>query len=92
MKNILCIFLLSLVIQLSSCGVSQEITGSWVNKEAMSKDPTYKKVFIAVMSGSLDAKTTVENDLSRAATAHGIGNLKSLDIFHPTFPMLIPVY
>ncbi|MEP7129127.1 MAG: hypothetical protein ABI729_09680 [Chitinophagales bacterium] len=83
MKNIIYILLLTWVIGISSCGVSQEITGSWVNKEVLATKPNYQKVFIAVLSGSLAAKTTVENDLAKAAAAYGINTLKSLDIFPP---------
>lgn len=83
MKKINYILLLTWVIAISSCGVSQEITGSWVNKDVLASNPDYKKVFIAVLSGNLDARTTLENDLSRAATASGVNNIKSLDIFPP---------
>jgi hypothetical protein len=83
MKNTLSILLLSCLIGFSSCNLSQEITGSWLNKEAKNKNQTYQKVFIAVLSGNMDAKTTVENDLSKAATSYGINNLKSTDIFPP---------
>lgn len=83
MKKITYLILLAVVTAFGSCGVSQEITGSWINKEALNAKPRYQKVFIAVMSGSLAARTTLENDLSAAATSKGIKNIKSLDIFPP---------
>ncbi|MBK6482451.1 MAG: hypothetical protein IPG01_04810 [Chitinophagaceae bacterium] len=88
MKNILSILLLALIAGLTSCGTSQEITGSWINKEAVSQNRNYQKVLIAVLSGSLDAKMTVENDLSKAATAYGVKNIKALDIFPPNVSMV----
>lgn len=83
MKNLSYVLLLLSLMYLTSCGTSQEITATWLNKERKSTNPTYQKVFIAVLTANMEAKTVLENDLSQAATAHGITNLKSTDIFPP---------
>ena len=74
---------LASVILLAACNTTQQVTASWVNKQALESGKRYNKVFIAVLSGNLAAKTAVEYDLSAACNSRGIPNVKSLDVFPP---------
>ncbi len=67
-----------------SCGPSQKITSSWVNKD-VNPEKTYKNVFILAMSQNQSARNIVETDLANAIAAKGYKTFKSTEYFTPQF-------
>lgn len=78
-KNLI---LLLLAAALTSCGGSQVITASWINKQ-VPPDKKYNKVFIAVLTQNLAARTSLEKDLAAEAESRGINVIKSIDVIPP---------
>ncbi|MGZ3900526.1 MAG: hypothetical protein ACXVNM_00095 [Bacteroidia bacterium] len=83
MKKIIILLVLSFAIFLISCYSSSKITGSW--KSPKQTDKTYKSIFIAALTGNTVAKATIEKDLEQMLNKYGIGTVKSLDEFPPSF-------
>ena len=73
-------FLALTFLFLVSCESTQQITGSYVNKEAV-PDKAFKKVFIMVMAHKDAPRAAVENQLADAAAKRGIETVKSSDVF-----------
>lgn len=73
-----------IAICLLSCGPSQKITSSWLNKEV---DPVkrYSKIFILAMSQNQAARNIVETDIANAASAKGYTAFKSTEYFTNQF-------
>lgn len=67
-KLFLGVLLLSLF--LVSCGPSQYVTGSYVNREALPAEP-YQKIFILALGSHNTSRSVVENQLADAAQAKG---------------------
>ena len=67
-KGILGVILMSLY--LVSCGPSQYVTGSYVNREALPAEP-YKKIFILALGDNNGSRSIVENALADAAQNKG---------------------
>jgi hypothetical protein len=67
---------------LVSCSPSSHITGSWINPK---ESASYDDIMVVGMSSSVEAKSTVENDLAAALTARNIKVTRSLDVFPPNF-------
>jgi hypothetical protein len=83
MKNVILLMLLLSVI-LSSCGPSQKITGSWINREALPKGP-FKSVFVLVISQNTEANYEVEYQMAKVFNSRGVKAVKSTDKFPPKF-------
>jgi hypothetical protein len=81
-KNLLLIAAVAISVCLSSCSSPIKIVASWVNSEEIKPEP-YKSVFIIALTGNLDAKRAIENDLATAAEAKGIKAYKSIVVFGP---------
>ncbi|MCK9450305.1 MAG: hypothetical protein M0Q90_01305 [Bacteroidales bacterium] len=73
-------FLALTFLFLVSCQSTQQITGSYVNKEAIPENP-FKKVFIMVMAHKDAPRAAVENQLADAAAKRGIKTVMSSDVF-----------
>jgi len=73
-------FLALTFLFLVSCESTQQITGSYVNKEAV-PDKAFKKVFLMVMAHEDAPRAVVENQLADAAATQGIEVVKSSNVF-----------
>ena len=82
MRKTLFLTAITLVVALASCSTPMSIVASWVNTEEIKPDP-YKSVFIIALTGNLDVKRAIENDLAAAAEAKGIKAYKSIVVFGP---------
>jgi hypothetical protein len=76
--------LLFFAFYLVSCGASQKITSSWVNKDV---DPAkkYTSIFVMALSQNQSARNIVETDLANAIAAKGYKVFKSTEYFTPQF-------
>lgn len=83
MKRISLPFLL-LVVMLTACTTPQKVTSSWVNREALPKEP-YKSIFILTLTQNTRAKLNVENAMAKLIMSRGQKAVKSSDIFTPKF-------
>jgi hypothetical protein len=83
MKQTIFLMLL-LAMTMSACGPSQQITGSWVNHEALPKGP-YKSIFILAITQDRKANYAVEDNVAQLLISRGIKVVKSNDIFPPKF-------
>jgi len=77
------VFLAALVGVLASCS-SVKVSSSWKDAEAMAAS-TPEKIFLAVLTQNLEAKTRLESDLAAAAENRGLEVVKSGDLFSPNF-------
>ncbi len=84
MKKNYVLSIVTLTIYLVSCGSSQKITSSWVNKEA-DLTKKYSAVFILAMTQNQAARNIVETDLAKEAVAKGYKVYKSSEYFTPQF-------
>ena len=83
MKKTTVLALVSLAFMIS-CGPSQKITSSWVNKDAdLSKK--YTTIFILAMTQNVAGRNIVESDLANAAQAKGYKVYKSTEVFMDQF-------
>jgi hypothetical protein len=80
-KIIALLFLTSFMV---SCGPSQKVTSSWVNKEVPA-GAKYKTIFILALVQNQSAKNIIETDLAKAAEAKGMKVYKSSEVFAPNF-------
>jgi hypothetical protein len=80
------IFFASLLVAvfIAACTSQQKVTSSWVNREAIPKDP-YKSIFILTLTQNTRAKLTVEKELAKLISSRGRKAVKSSDIFTPKF-------
>ena len=62
------------------CSPTQNITGSWVNREALPKGP-YKSIFILVISQNNEANRIVEDMMAKKLESRGSKAVKSSDFF-----------
>ncbi|MHC1777930.1 MAG: hypothetical protein AB9834_21195 [Lentimicrobium sp.] len=73
--------LLVLSILLSACN-SQQVTGYWVNKEALPKGP-YHKVFILALLQNKNSRLYVEDEMAALIESRGPKAVKSYQLFPP---------
>jgi hypothetical protein len=77
-------FLLLILFLAAACAPSQKVTSSWVNSEAL---PTVKRpyhsILILALTENPNAKSTVEEDMSKIIRARGQKAVKSSDVFIP---------
>ncbi len=73
-----------LLIVISACTPSQQVTHSWVNHEAIPKEP-FKSVFVLAFARDINAKITVENELAKVLESRGKKVVKSSDVFSSSF-------
>src|SRR6478735_5739307 len=78
--------LLAFVIALlsSACMPSMKVTADWTNNEAL-PEKTFTKIFIAALTGNIEAKRTLEADFEKYAHTRGLQVVKSGDLFFPNF-------
>ncbi|NCD71650.1 hypothetical protein [Mucilaginibacter agri] len=81
-KNLSLIFTVVVALCLSACSSPMKIVASWINTEEIKPEP-YKSVFIIALTGNLEAKRAIENDLATNAEARGIKAYKSIVVFGP---------
>jgi hypothetical protein len=79
-KNLL--FIIAVAMCISACSSPMKIIASWVNTEEIKPEP-YKSVFIIALTGNLDVKRAIENDLAAAAEKRGLKAYKSIVVFGP---------
>lgn len=84
MRTINYVFILAVVLVFISCGSSQKVLSSWVNKEEL-KGKKYSKVFIAVLTQSASSKTILEYDLAATLNEQGYQTVKSTDALSGSF-------
>jgi hypothetical protein len=75
--------LLGIVGVFFSCSSPTEITGSWRNPQNQSRK--YDNIMIAALTENINAKATVENDLSLELQSEGVKTSKSIEAFPPNF-------
>ena len=68
---------------LASCTSAKEPTGVWVNKEKK-EGKSYQKIFMIVLTGDVEARSTIEGDLAAVATSRGYQVVKSVDVMPPS--------
>ncbi|MDA3943821.1 MAG: hypothetical protein PF694_09835 [Bacteroidetes bacterium] len=73
-------FLALIATMMVSCESTQQVTGSYVNKEAL-PEKAFKKVFIMVMAHKDAPRAIIENQLADAARKRGIETVLSADVF-----------
>ena len=78
------IFSFLLLLALSACTPSQQVTNSWVNREAIPKE-SYKSIFIIAFANDVNAKIKVENELAKVLISRGKKAVKSTDVFTAAF-------
>lgn len=83
MKKIILLLIL-LPLLLSSCGPTQKITGSWINREALPKGP-FKSVFLLVISQNIEANYEIEYQMAKVFNSRGVKAVKSTEKFPPKF-------
>lgn len=71
---------------LSACGTSQKITNSWINPEALSKDP-YKSIFVMVLSPNNGASFDIEDQMALTINSRGNKAVRSTDVFPPNISL-----
>lgn len=84
MRTINYVFILAVVLVFISCGSSQKVLSSWVNKEEL-KGKKYSKVFIAVLTQNTSSKTILEYDLAATLNEQGYQTVKSTDALSGSF-------
>lgn len=84
MRTINYVFILAVVLVFISCGSSQKVLSSWVNKEEL-KGKKYSKVFIAVLTQNVSSKTILEYDLAATLNEQGYQTVKSTDALSGSF-------
>jgi len=72
----------TMAVLLNSCSNKVTTVASWINKEHIQPEP-YKSVFIIALTGNLQAKTALENNLAAAAEARGLKAFKSINVIGP---------
>lgn len=65
-----------------SCSPSSQITGAWKNPKSAIQ---YSNILVAAMTNSIEAKSTVENNMVASLVGKGVMVSKSLDVFPPNF-------
>jgi hypothetical protein len=85
MKTNLFIGLL-IAIFISACGTSQKITNSWINPNALEKDP-YKSIFVMVLSPDNGASFDIEDQMALTINSRGNKAVRSTDVFPPNISL-----
>ncbi len=67
---------------LAACSSSIKTVATFVNKDQLKPEP-YKSVFIIALTGNLEVKTALENNLAAAAEGKGIKVYKSISVIGP---------
>lgn len=73
-----------LLLILSACTPSQQVTNSWVNPDVKPKD-RYESIFVAAFAHDINAKIAVENELAKVIESRGRKAVKSSDVFSAAF-------
>lgn len=81
-KSIFLVLLLAFIV--AGCGPTQQITGYWLNKEAMPRGP-YKSIFILVITENQSGKLIVEDKMSTLLNSMGRKVFTASDLFPPSF-------
>jgi len=82
MKSI--VISLLLLVLMSACTPSQQVTNSWVNPDVKPKD-RYESIFVIAFAHDGSAKIAVENELAKVIESRGRKAVKSSDIFSYIF-------
>ena len=83
--------LLVLSILLLSCAPSQKITGTYLNKEEVPKDP-FKSILILSLAEESNAKYSYENEMAKLISRNGIKAVKSTEVYIPKFKEATDAY
>lgn len=74
------VLVLFVMMVLSSCVPSQEITKSWINREALPKGP-FKSVFILALVPNDKNRIVIEDQLEKVLKRRGMKVVRTEDIF-----------
>lgn len=72
-----------LFVYLCACSTPTQITNFWKTSQPTGK--TYHTIFVAALVHNVNAKASIENNVSAAAEAKGLKAVKSGEIFPPNF-------
>ena len=78
------LFMLLIPFVFSGCGPSQQITASWINPEAGSREP-YKSIFVMVLSQNTGNSFSVEDRMAELLASRGQKAVVSSSVFPPSF-------
>ncbi len=70
------------LIFFNACTPTRETTGVWINKEK-AQGKKFTNLFVVVISGDLEARSLMENDIAQLVSARGIKVVKSIDVMPP---------
>jgi len=73
-----------LLVVLSACTPSQQVTNSWKNPDVKPKE-RYESIFIAAFAHDINAKIAVENELAKVIESRGRKAVKSSNVFSSAF-------
>lgn len=69
---------------LVSCGPSQQVTSSWVNRD-FTPTKKYQSLFVVALVQNQSARNIIETDLAKSGEAKGLKVYKSTEVFAPNF-------
>lgn len=75
-------FLLLVLVTLTGCSSTTNITGSWINPEASTQ---YQSILVTVLTPNVVAREAVENSLVEELRKEGVNAKSSLETFPPNF-------
>jgi hypothetical protein len=81
-KSFFQIFLLASLML--ACSPSQQITGYWANKEAISKEP-YKTIYVMAITKDENRQPLIENKMADVLVARGRKVMLNSQIYPPSF-------
>ena len=73
-----------LLVLLSACTPPQQVLSSWVNREALPKQP-YKSVFVMSLTREWQNRLYIENEMAKLIVSRGQKAVKSSDVLTPAF-------
>jgi len=80
-----CLYFIPLLVVLTQCGPSIQVTDSWKSKAVDTNTKVYRRIFIAVLTGDATVRNTLESDLAEAAAQNGYTPIKSSERFPASF-------
>jgi len=80
-----CHLFLFLSVFAMSCSSSTKMTGSWMNKEAVSANKEYKQFFVSAFVDNIQVRQGIEATLANEVQSRGKMAVKSIDHYPPSF-------
>jgi len=79
-KKLFAVVILTVIF--GACSPNSQITGSWKNTNVNAR---YDNIMVAGLTQNIEAKSTIEKDLTTALGEKGVTVVKSIDAFPTTF-------